>query len=286
MVPLRAGDAQLVYSPANLAPLVTGRRNVIVIHDAAPFSTPEAYSTAYGNYHRMLAVTLARRARHLITVSEFSRHEITRYLGVPAERISVIAPGVDRARFTPSAAVEESRRRLGLQRPYVLSVGTDSARKNRAVLTPAARALAAKGIEFVVAGGGRDYLKGTRAPGLRRLGYVPDDLLPGLYAGALAFVMPSIHEGFGLPCIEAMACGTPVVAADAGALPETCEDGALLIDAQDADGFMQALLGLATEPGAGITGAYLSDRGLKRAAEFSWERTATQTDRLLSALLD
>ncbi len=286
-IPLLVGGCELIYSPANLAPLLTGRRNVIVIHDTAPFVTPEAYSRAYRAYHRALAVPLARHARHVITVSEFSRREIVEYLGVPADRISVIPPGVDGDRFTPGAAADRARGALGLNRPYVLAVGTGSARKNHAVLTPAAVALAERGIELVVAGGRRDYLSGALATAvLRPLGYVPDELLPGLYAGALGLVMPSIHEGFGLPCIEAMASGTLVVAASAGALPETCQDAAILVDPHDAGGFTRALLTLAI-PGShhGTRVDRLRSQGIRRAADFNWDASATQTDALLTELL-
>jgi glycosyltransferase involved in cell wall biosynthesis len=288
-LPLTARQARLIYSPANVAPLLTGRRNVIVIHDTAPFVTPQAYTAAYRAYHRALAVPLARRALHVITVSEFSKREIVEHLGVPADRVSVIAPGVDPDRFRPDgAAADKTRRELGLDHPYVLAVGTDSVRKNHAALIPAAAALAEHGIELVVAGGRRDYLSGTAATaGLRRLGYVPEELLPGLYAGARALAMPSIHEGFGLPCIEAMASGTPVVAAAAGALPETCQDAAILVRPNDADGFTQALLALAAAEADQDTppATDLRTKGRRRAADFTWDRTAAETDAVITARL-
>jgi len=150
------------------------------------------------------------------------------------------------------------------------------------VLAVAAARLQSRGIELVAAGGGRPQFRGGRASGApRELGPVPDAHLPGLYAGASAFVLPSLYEGFGLPCIEAMACGVPVVAADAGALPETCGDAALYADPRDADAVAGAVE-RALEP---ETAARLRDAGLLRAAVFTWERTARGVDAVIDDVL-
>ena len=121
----------------------------------------------------------------------------------------------------------------------------------------------------------------TPAPGPRDLGPVPDAHLPGLYAGASAFVLPSLYEGFGLPCLEAMACGTPVVAADAAALPETCGDAALYADPRDPTA-IAAAVERALEPG---TATRLRGAGLRRAAAFSWDRTAREVDAVIDEVL-
>jgi glycosyltransferase involved in cell wall biosynthesis len=157
-----------------------------------------------------------------------------------------------------------------------------SARKNLGVLDPAAAALADRGIDLVLAGSDRGYLRGQGA-GLRRLGYVDDEHLPGLYAGARAFVMPSAYEGFGLPCLEAMASGTPVVAATRGALPETCGDGALLADPDDPNGFAEALVAAACDEALRTT---MAQAGRRRAAGFAWSRTAALTDAALTGLIE
>jgi glycosyltransferase involved in cell wall biosynthesis len=223
---------------------------------------------------------LARRARVLITVSEFSRSELVDMLGVAPERVTVIPEGVDERFFSaaPDPAVAD---RYALPDRYVLALGTVSARKNLDVLARAAGALRQRGIELVVAGSQRGYLRGSAA-GLRRLGYVAETDLPALYAGAQALAMPSRYEGFGLPCLEAMAAGTPVVAAACAALPETVADAGLLVDPDDADAFAQALVSVAEDAD---DRAKLIAAGRRRAARFSWSATAARTDATLVAAL-
>ena len=271
----RRRGASLIYNPAILAPLAWPR-NVVQIHDAVALSHPEWYSRAYVAYQRALLPRIARRAALVITGSRFAREEIVSVLGVPAERIAIVPGGVDE-RFTPDADPEPARRAFRLERPYVLSVATPGARKNLGALEEVARGL--EGIDVVVAGSGRDYIAGGEpAAGVRFLGYVPEAHLPGLYAGAEAFVLPSKHEGYGLTCLEAMACGTPVVTSDAGALPETVGDGGVLV----ADGrFADALEALLADDHAR---ADVCSRGLERARRHGWGEAAARLDQLLTRL--
>ena len=282
VLPARAARqrAALVFSPANLAPLAWPR-NVLVMHDAAVLREPEAYSRAYRAWHARVGVAGARRAVAVITVSEFSRRELIELAGLDPTRLTVIPGGVD-ARFAPDADPAPAAARLGLSRPYVLTIATDDRRKNLEKLAPVAAALAREGVELVWAGDRRPYFAAAAAAaGVRSLGYVADTELPGLYAGARAFVLASRYEGFGLTCLEAMGCGTPVVAADRAALPETCGDAALLVDPDDGEALAATVLRAVSDPA--LRGD-LRRRGLARARGFSWDETAARVDALLSEL--
>jgi glycosyltransferase involved in cell wall biosynthesis len=273
VLPVRARKAELLLNPANLAPLAFPR-NVVVIHDAAALRRPQWYSAPYAAWQQRVLPRIARRARLVITVSEFSRGEVQELLGVDAR---VVPGGVD-ARFRPDADPEPARAALNLTKPYVLTVASQTSRKNLASLTATARLLETRGIELVAAGGGRPQLRDDQAPdGVRQLGHVPDHQLPGLYAGASAFVLPSWHEGFGLTCVEAMACGVPVVAANAGALPETCGDAARYADPFDHDD-------IAAQVQAAIDDHRLRSAGPARAARFTWDRTVRELDALVSSI--
>ncbi len=270
----RRVGAPLILNPANLAPLRFSG-NVVVVHDAVALTHPQWFSPAYAAWHRRALPAVVRGARRVITVSEFSRAEIAGTTGVDPARIVVVAGGVDE-RFTPAADAAGARAALGLERPYVLTVAGEGARKNLSVLGATARALAEHGVDLVAAGSRRAHHgPPVGIDGIRRLGYVDDALLPGLYAGASAFVLPSLHEGFGLPCLEAMAAGVPVVAADRGALPATCGGAALLVEPRRPDLVAEAVL-------AAVDDDALRERGLARAAGFTWAGTAQAVDAVLA----
>jgi glycosyltransferase involved in cell wall biosynthesis len=270
VLPAKARKAELLLNPANLAPIAFPR-NVVVIHDAAALRDPTWYAPAYAALQRRLLPVIAKRARLVITVSEFSRGELQALLGVDAK---VVPGGVDE-RFRPDADPDPARAALNLRRPYVLTVASQTARKNISSLTATARRLETQGIELVAAGGGRPQFRSDDgAVGVRALGHVPDDHLPGLYAGAAAFVLPSLYEGFGLTCLEAMACAVPVVAARAGALPQICADAARYADPRDEAGLADAV-----EAALGDDSARAA--GPARAKQFTWDRTVRELDALI-----
>jgi glycosyltransferase involved in cell wall biosynthesis len=276
----RRRRAALLLGPANLAPLAYDR-NVVVVHDAAALREPAWYSRAYVTWQRAILPALARRALHLVTVSQFSRGELVELLGADPGRITVIPGGVDE-RFRPGA--EPARR----PRPYVLTVASRTARKNLGALRLTAERLRREGVDLLAVGGDRPQFRAEARAGASRpgepgefglvwLGHVDDAELPGLYAGAEAFVLPSRYEGFGLTVLEAMASGTPVVASNVTALPEVVGDAGLLVDPGD-----PAAIADAVDRARGD--ADLARRGAERARAWSWRRTAGEMHTLLTHL--
>lgn len=246
---------------------------VVTIHDLAYHHFPETFGPLSRAYLRFHHRDCARRASRVIAVSEHARADVVATLGVPEERVRAVPHGVADAFRRPARPLG-----LDLEQPYVLSVGTIQARKNLDVLVDAVALLRGRGrggFGLVVAGRRgwktRAFDAACRRTPVRRLGLVPDAELPALYGSAAAFVQPSSYEGFGLTVVEAMACGAPVVAAEAGSLPEVTGDAALLVPPRDAEALARALdrvlsdLDLAAE---------LRARGRERAKAFTWERSA------------
>jgi len=273
------------------APLRLTGRCVITVHDVILFAMQSAYDEGKRLRYRlvrMLERSTVRRASLILTDSEASRDDIVRFLQIDPARVRVATLGVD-ARFAPcpDSAIAALRTRLGLTRPYLLYMGGIDVRKNVPRLLDAysrVRAGRADPPELVLAGAiEREPRFGAlreqaRALGLesalRLVGYVADQDLPVLLAGAEAFVYPSFYEGFGLPPLEAMACGTPVVASRASSLPEVLGDGALLVPPEDTGALAAAIGRILDEPDLA---ADLGRRGRARAAGFTWERTAQTT---------
>lgn len=282
-----ACHGRLLWSPNNTGPVAISRQ-VCTIHDLIPLDRPEWFTPSFSRWYRWLFPRLARRVRHIIAVSEFTKQRIVELLKVAPERITVILNGVD-GRFTPRprAEIEALRLDLKISGLYLLSVGSLEPRKNIRRLLEAWRQILpalADDVELVIAGASGDprVFADAGVPTIpdrvRFLGYVPDERLPALYSGALALVYPTLYEGFGLPPLEAMACGTPVVTSNNTSLPEVAGEAALLVDPLDpssiADGIGRMLTSAEMREGLGRA-------GLDRARKLSWDETARLTREVL-----
>ena len=261
---------------------------VTTVHDLVPLRLPTLVPARHRWAVRTLLGAALRRAQRVIAVSETTRGEILGRYHLPPDRV-VVVPEAAAPHFRPPSpsALAATRTRYGLSRPYVLFVGFLEPKKNLGVLLEAVAALRRAGAwgdtELIVVGApgwGPDPVTRAHALGLgevvRFVGAVADAELPALYGGALAFAFPSLWEGFGLPALEAMASGAPVVASNRGALPEVTAGAALLVD-PDPQPLAEALAQLLTDP---PLRERLRLAGLARAAEFSWERTARETLRV------
>ena len=266
---------------------------VLTIHDVTMRLFPEWHPARRLALMGPALAPAASRADRIVTPSHHTREDVLKLLPVEPERVVVIPEGVDPT-FEPRPESEVAARLapLGLRAgEYLLFLGTIEPRKNLTRLLEAVEAAGAGVGRLVLAGGGgwnnaairSAIARLTRAGRVRALGYVPDDLRGPLLAGARAFVYPSLYEGFGLPPLEAMACGTPVLTSNVSALPEVMGDAALYVDPTDVSALTAALT---TIWGDDALRADLRARGLARASEFTWDRTARLTLDVYRSVLD
>jgi glycosyltransferase involved in cell wall biosynthesis len=276
-----------LHSPHHTAPLlVAGCRRVVTFHDLTFFILPERYPRTRLAYFRSVSWATAKAADMLICPSQAVRDDIVRILRAPPEKVRAIAEAAAPA-FRPiddSAVVDRLRYKHVLPDRFVLSVGSLEPGKNRTTLLKAFAELRRRGVEHkLVVAGQRAWKYGddfrlAEELGLKGdvifTGYVSPEEMPALYAAADLFVFPSLYEGFGLPVLEAMACGVPVVASNVSSIPEVAGDAALLVGPRDAAALCDAMERILKDSDLRAT---LRHRGLERAATFSWERAARET---------
>ncbi len=285
----------LVHDPTGSMPLLlTGVRRVATVHDVIPYVHPETSSTLDLLIYRLWLPLIAPRLDAIITGSEYSRTDIIRYLGIAAEKVTVIPAAVGpEYRPLPEEEIQPTLARLRIGRPYILFVGSIEPRKNLVRLLEAFSRLRKWSKQWtLVIVGARKWKHSPVFEMVRRLelepyvrftGFVPDDDLPVLYSGASLVVYPSLYEGFGLPVLEAMACGAPVVASSTSSLPEVAGDAALLVDPFDVAALAEAMREVLSNQDLA---ARLCARGLARAQEFSWRRTAREVAILYDRVLN
>jgi len=283
-VPLafRRQNAALLHSPHYNMPWLLASRTIVTVHDMIHLKFPEfwpsRFARAYAHFffHRVIP-----NARAVLTVSENTKRDLMEVLSIPENRITVTYPAVDHVRFSANPPTDEREfDRLGLPRDYLLYVGNLKEFKNVPRLVEAYRQVRARRPdcpELVLAG--RNFIPGfdreiRRTPGIRWIGDLRRDTLPALYRHALFFIFPSLYEGFGLPPLEAMASGTPVLCSNRASLPEVVGQAALMIDPDTTEELAAAMERLIQDS---ALRKELSIKGTARAALFSWDRMARQT---------
>lgn len=272
----------LLFVPAHVAPLIHPR-TVVTIHDLGYLVHPESHPA---QNRRMLDLSTrwsARTATRLIAISETTKADLVRFYGVPPDRVDVVPHGVSESmKPAPEDEIARVRHELNLPGRYILALGTVQPRKNYGRLAEAVSRLRSQGEEVtLVIAGKRGWMAreveseiATAGAPVRLLGYVDDSDLPALYSGAAVYGQPSLYEGFGMPLLEAMACGVPVVAAGRSSLPEVGGDAALYVDPFDPAAIAA---GLARVLASENLRRDMAARGKIRAASFTWERTARET---------
>jgi glycosyltransferase involved in cell wall biosynthesis len=288
-VDLLAGPMDVFHSPDYVLPPVRRGRKVVTVHDLSFLRYPEGAGPRLRKYLSRAVPRSAREADLVLADSESTRRDVVDLLRIAAERVEVVYPGVDR-QFTvvqETEPLEEVKRLYSLSWPFILTVGTLEPRKNLIALLEAYSVLKKRrgfGHKLVVAGRRGWLYEGIfqRVEELSLtqevvfLGFVPEEHLPALYSLADVLAFPSIYEGFGLPPLEAMACGTPVVTSNSSSLPEVVGDAGLMVAPDDHQALAEAIARVLDDADLRED---LVKRGLARAAEFSWQATG---EKLLS----
>jgi glycosyltransferase involved in cell wall biosynthesis len=274
---------ELLHAMAYAQPLGWSGPSVVTVYDLSFLRFPRAFNLANRLYLSTMTRAAVRRARRVLTISEHARRDIVRLLGVPERHVDVTYPAAEaRYQVLERSQVEAFRNARGLPDAFILTVSTLEPRKNISGLLAAyAQLRAPRPPLYVVGGAGWRYSPIFDTVGQLGLaadvhfqGFVPEDELPLWYNAARLFAFPSLYEGFGLPVLEAMACGTPVVASDAASLPEVGGKAAVLVAPQDVSGLAQAMQRVLDDPQLQTE---LRAAGRIQASRFSWRAMADQT---------
>lgn len=279
------GSLDLLHVLVPTVPVPTDRPLVMTIHDLSPIRFPTFFTLKHRALFRLAVDHARRRACRIVTDSEFTRRDVIDLLAVPADRVTAIPLSADEAfAAPPPETVRAVLAEHGVTRPYIVFVGELTRRKRPLALLEAFARVASELPDHTLVFAGQpglgfdEMLGGVRSHGLEDrvvfTGRVAQASLPALMTGADVFVLPSAYEGFGLPVLEAMQCGTPVIVSDAGSLPEVVGDAGVIVPGGDPDLLAEAIVDVVSDDACRER---LVTRGRSRVAEFSWERTARET---------
>ncbi|MGK7942839.1 MAG: glycosyltransferase family 4 protein [Microcystaceae cyanobacterium] len=274
-------SASLLFSPVPEAPLFQNCRTVVMVHDLIPVRFPKRFSPLTP-YFKSYIPQVLQKSLHIVCNSQATANDIVNFWGITAEKITPILLAYDTQHFFPRPSQTEKRQTI----PYFLYLGRQDPYKNLSRLITAFAQLSSD-VELWIAGPSDQRYTPQLQEQAKTLGishqvkfldYVSYENLPILLSQALALVFPTLWEGFGLPVIEAMACGTPVITSNLASLPEITNDSAILIDPYSVDEIKDAMQQILTD---GTLRSQLRQKGLQRASQFSWQKTAHQTREIL-----
>jgi glycosyltransferase involved in cell wall biosynthesis len=284
------GRDAILYSPSTSGPLAVSRQ-VMTVHDLFPIENPEWFSRAFSSWYRWLMPRLLKRVAYVLANSRYTRERVLERYGLPPEKV-ILCHFAHSERFAPapSERLVRFRTEQDLSERYLLYLGPIDRRKNVATLVAAWKRTRARerGIKLVIAGGvaprkifntSNSGAEDLNDPTIQALDYVPDEHLPLLYGGAEVFVFPSLAEGFGLPVLEAMACGTPVICSDSTAMPEIAGGAACLVPALEVEAWTEMIDSVFFDS---ALRERMRTAGLKRASEFTWKDTADTVRKALA----
>jgi len=274
----------VLLSLCNMGPVFTANQ-IICIHDLNYLIAPDSYRPAFRAYYRLVQPLIARNAARVVTVSSFSARTLSNYDFCPLDKITIIPNGHEHAkRWQPLRSQYYSLNTN--HRPFVFALGSRARHKNIDILFSIAKELDLLGLDLLVAGGSDELFSVIRSkdvpPNVHMLGFVTDDDLAALYKTAFCLAFPSITEGFGLPALEALALGCPVVASNTPSLFEVCGDAALFADPTSPRSWLDQIRRLRTEPELIQT---LRAQGFNQAGRFSWEKSANLYLQLVKSIL-
>ncbi|MFN2118714.1 MAG: glycosyltransferase family 4 protein [Candidatus Promineifilaceae bacterium] len=281
----------LLHSMAFVTPFVTRIPSIVTVYDLSFVHYPDKFPILQRQYLQTQTARSVNQARRVITISEATRQDLYNYFNVPLEKTSVVYPGVDaHFRQIPEKSLNAFRVQNNLYKPFILHVGTLQPRKNIPALLIAFAALENQDIDLVLAGGKGwfydEIFNQVNNLGLTDrvhfTGYVRDEELPFWYNAAKVLVFPSVYEGFGMPIIEAMACGTPVIAARSSSIPEAGGETALYFEPHDVEKLTQQLAEIIEDKNLLLK---MRQSGLMQARKFAWNQAGVETAQVYAQVL-
>lgn len=252
------------------------RNQIVTIHDASVFSYPKAFSFAFRSWYQFLTVRLGKISKRVITVSNFSKGELIQHCKIAAQKVSVTHLGIDH--IHDRQAAQGVLEKYGIESPYVLAVSTMNPYKNFKMIFEILPEVKAQNLNVVIVGSKNSKVfsnhNQNESDAVQWVGYVSDEELKSLYENAAGFIFPSLYEGFGLPPLEAMALGCPVIVSSRGSIPEVCGDAGLYFDPQYPQEAASRLVEVASNPDLV---QQLSAKGKEHSSYFSWNKCAKDT---------